>query len=92
VFKRSDAQLTTHYWLCSTLSALRESDNVADAITSDVLDWDLVMAQAHHGMVLPALYSTLSIKNLLHLVPEVIAQALQGLFELNLELNGVGAG
>ena len=87
MFKRSDAQLTTHYWLCSVLSPLSESDKVAHAITSDVLDWDLVMAQAHHGMVLPALYSTLSTKNLMHLVPEEIAQALQGLFELNVELN-----
>lgn len=89
MFKRSEARLRTHYWLCSALSPLIERDQVANALTSDVLDWDLVMAQAHHGMVLPALYRALADKGLLHLIPEEIAQALEGFFDLNVELNGI---
>ena len=88
MFKRSKASLNAHYWLCAALSPLTDPDKVVQLNKSYELNWDMVMEQAHHGMVLPALYHSLLTKGLLHLAPDEVAQALQGFFELNVELNG----
>ena len=88
MFKKNNENLATHYWLCATLSPLGESDKIADTIKSGTLNWDMVMAQAHRGMVLAALRRCLVEKNLIHLIPTDVASALEGFFDLNAELNG----
>lgn len=60
---------------------------MAKAIESGQLDWDMVMAQAHRGMVLPLLYRALVRKQLLDCVPNEVGQALEGFFDLNVLLN-----
>ena len=87
MFKRPDDQLATHYWLCSAISPLVDSAALAKEIESGQLDWDMVMAQAHRGMVLPLLYRALIRKQLLDCVPKEVGQALEGFFDLNVLLN-----
>jgi hypothetical protein len=60
---------------------------VAKVIESGQLDWDVVMTQAHRGMVLPLLYRALVQKQLLDCVPQEVGQALEGFFDLNVLLN-----
>ncbi len=60
---------------------------MAKVIESGQLDWDVVMAQAHRGMVLPLLYRALVQKQLLDCVPNEVGQALEGFFDLNVLLN-----
>ncbi len=87
MFKRPDDQLAIHYWLCSAISPLVDRAAVAKEIESGQLDWDMVMAQAHRGMVLPLLYRALVRKQLLDRVPKEVGQALEGFFDLNVLLN-----
>jgi len=61
---------------------------VAKTIEEGWLDWDVVMAQAHQGMVLPLLYRALVRKQLIDQVPTDVRQALKGFFDLNVILNG----
>jgi hypothetical protein len=87
LFKRPADQLATHYWLCSAISPLVDIAAVAKMIEPGQLDWDVVMAQAHRGMVLPLLYRSLVQKQLLDCVPKEVGQALEGFFDLNVLLN-----
>ena len=58
------------------------------AIDAGKLDWNIVMAQAHQGMVLPLLYKSLVQKQLIDRAPDEVGQALEGFFDLNVLLNG----
>gem|GEM_PF-2514403 len=88
MFKRAKNRLATHYWLCSAISPLIKREQVVKAIDEGELDWDIVMAQAHQGMVLPLLYKSLVQKQLIDRAPDEVGQALEGFFDLNVVLNG----